>query len=55
LAFKVVALYQLGGTEEAKATLYRLWDLCKEEQFAEDKKTQAFLAEAEKLLSGEKQ
>jgi len=30
-----------------------MWDLCKGEQFAEDKEAQAFLAEAEKLFSGE--
>jgi len=29
-------------------------DLCKDEQFAEDKTAQSFLSEAEKLIVGEK-
>lgn len=41
-----------GRTEFA---LQRLRDLRKEEQFAEDKQAQAFLTEAERLLSGDKQ
>jgi hypothetical protein len=50
-----VALHQLAGEADAKAEIDELWDLCKEEQFAKDKKAQGFLAEAEKLILGEKQ
>ena len=50
-----MALHQLNRTEEAQATLNRLRDLCKEEQFAEEKKARAFLAEAERLLAYEEQ
>ncbi len=55
LAFIAMALHQLNRTEEAQATLNRLRDLCKEDQFAEEKKARAFLAEAERLLAYEEQ
>jgi len=47
-------LHKLGRTEEAKATLDRLRNLLKDERFAQDEKAKAFLAEAEKLIEGEK-
>jgi len=50
-AFIAMALHGLDRQEEAKAALERLRDLCKEEQFAEDKQAQGFLTEAEKLLA----
>ena len=54
-AFIAMALHQLGRDEDAQAALDRLRGLCKDEQFAEDKKAQAFLTEAEELLSSKKQ
>ena len=50
--FIVVALYQLARKADAKAAIDDLRDLCKDEQFAEDKEAQAFLEEAEKLIVG---
>jgi WD40 repeat protein/serine/threonine protein kinase/Tfp pilus assembly protein PilF len=55
VAFIAMSLHKLGRTEEAKAALERLRDLCKEERFAEDQEAQAFLTEAEQLITGEKQ
>lgn len=52
VAFIAMSLHQLGREPEAGAALNRLRDLCKQEQFAEDEQAQAFLSEAEKLLSG---
>jgi hypothetical protein len=54
-AFIAMALHQLGRDEDAQAALDRLRGLCKDEQFAEDKEAQAFLTEAEELLSSKKQ
>jgi len=54
-AFTAMALHQLGRKPEAKAAIERLRDLCKDEQFAEDKKAQAFLAEAETILGWREQ
>jgi len=54
-AFIAMALHQLGRDEDAQAALDRLRDLRKEERIAENKQAQAFLDEAEKLLSGEEQ
>jgi len=50
-----MTLHRIGRTKEAKTALERLRELCKDEQFAEDMEIQNFLAEAEKLLAGEKQ
>jgi len=56
---KAMASHKLGQYEHAEVALQQLRDLRKDEQFAElvslDEETQAFLAEAEKLLTGEKQ
>lgn len=46
-AFTAMALHQLGQQEEAKASLEKLRDLCK------DKPAQPFLSEAERLIAGE--
>jgi hypothetical protein len=54
-AFIAMALHQVGRTDEAQAALDRLQDLCKDEQFAEDEEAQAFLEEAEKILSSRKE
>jgi WD40 repeat protein len=54
LAFTAMALHKLGRTEEAKAALERLRTLLKDERFAQDEQAKAFLAEAEKLIEGEK-
>ena len=55
VAFLAMSLHQLGRPDEAKAALERLRALCKEERFAEDQEAQGFLAEAEQLITGEKQ
>jgi len=55
LAFKVMTLYKINRLEVAKSALEQLRELCKDERFAEDIKVQDLLAEAEKLLAGEKQ
>jgi len=55
LAFIAMALQKLNRVEEAKLALERLRELCKEEGFAEDEEAKPFLAEAEKLIQGEKQ
>jgi len=55
LAFLAMTLHRIGRVEEAKAALEQLRELCKDEQFAEDREVQDLLAEAEKLLSGEEQ
>ena len=55
LAFVAMSLHKLGRADEAKAALKRLRALCKEERFAEDQEAQAFLTEAEQLITGEKQ
>ena len=55
LAFMAMALHQLGRTEEAKAALERLRSLLKkDERLAQVEWVKAFLAEAEKLIEGEK-
>jgi WD40 repeat protein len=54
LAFKVMTLHKIGRVEEAKAAIEQLRELCKDEQFAEDIEVQGLLAEAEKLIAGEK-
>jgi hypothetical protein len=55
LAFIAMSLHKLGRADEAKAALEQLRSLCKEERFAEDQEAQAFLTEAEQLITGEKQ
>jgi hypothetical protein len=50
-----MTLHKIARVEEAKAALEQLRELCKDEQFAEDEEAKAFLAEAEKLIEGEKQ
>ncbi len=52
---KAMAAHKLGQDEHTEVALQRLRDLRKEEPIAEIKEAQAFLTEAEKLLSGEKQ
>jgi len=47
VAFTAMALHQLGQQEEAKASLEKLRDLCK------DKPAQPFLSETERLIAGE--
>ena len=54
LAFTAMALHKLGRSEEAKVTLDRLRTLLKDERFAQDEEAKALLAEAEKLIEGEK-
>jgi tetratricopeptide (TPR) repeat protein len=54
LAFKAMTLHKIGRVEEAKATLERLQELCNDEQYAEGTEVQSLLAEAEKLITGEK-
>ena len=54
VAFTAMTLHKIGQTEEAKAALEQLRELCKDEQFAEDVEVQGLLAEAEKLIAGEK-
>jgi len=49
-----MTLYKISRMEEAKAALGQLRELCKNEQFAEDMEVQGLLAEAEKLIAGEK-
>ena len=48
-------LLRFGGTDEAKATLDKLRELCKQEQLTLDMDIQGPLSEAEKLIAGEKQ
>jgi len=55
VAFIAMTLQKLGRAEEAKAALERLRALLKDEQFAKNKVAQGFLAEAEKLITGEEQ
>jgi hypothetical protein len=55
IAYIAMAFHRLGRAEETKVTLDRLRDLLKDERFAEDEKAKACLAEAEELISGEKQ
>jgi tetratricopeptide (TPR) repeat protein len=55
VAFTVMTLHRMGHVNEAKSKLEQLKELCKDEQFAEDMDVQALLAEAEKLVTGEKQ
>jgi serine/threonine protein kinase/tetratricopeptide (TPR) repeat protein len=55
IAYIAMALHRLGQHEEAKVTLDRLRNLLKDERFAEDEEAKTCLAEAEKLISGEKQ
>jgi serine/threonine protein kinase len=54
IAYIAMALHKLGRTEESKVALDRLHTLLKDEQFAKDEQAKAFLAEAEKLIEGEK-
>ena len=48
-------LYRIGWIDKAKAAFGQLRELCKDRPFAEDMEVQGLLAEAEKLLAGEKQ
>jgi hypothetical protein len=50
LAFKAMALHQLGRNEEAQAALVQLRVLCMLKHFSKDKRAQAFLAETKELL-----
>ena len=52
---KAMASHKLGQYEHAEVALGRLRDLRKDERFAWKKITQAFLEEAEKLLSSRKE
>jgi tetratricopeptide (TPR) repeat protein len=52
LAFKAMALHKIGRTDEAKAALDQLRELCKTEQYAECREGQALLAEADGLIEG---
>ena len=54
MGFKAMALHQLGRVDEAKSTLEELRALLKDEQFAKYERPKALLAEAEKLIAGEK-
>jgi len=57
VAFKAMTLHRIGRVDAAKAALGQLRELTKDEQFAEvgeDMEVQALLAEAEKLIAGEK-
>jgi WD40 repeat protein len=54
MAFTAMTLHRIGRLEEAKAALEKLRELSKDEQFAEDMEVQGLLAEAEKLITGEK-
>jgi tetratricopeptide (TPR) repeat protein len=55
VAFKSMALHKIGRIEEAKHAIEQLRELYRDEQFAEDVEVQDLLAEAEKLITGEKQ
>jgi len=55
MAFVAMSLHKLDRKDEAKVALEQLRALCKEERFAEDQEAQAFLTEAEQLITGEKQ
>jgi len=50
---RAMAAHKLGQDEHTEAALQRVRDLRKEERLAAEKQAQAFLAEAEKVLSGE--
>ncbi len=52
-AFIAMSLHQLGRAEEAQGALGRLRGLFDGGQFANDKKAQGYLIEAEKLFAGE--
>lgn len=54
LAFKAMTLHKIGRVDEAKADLEKLRELCKDE-FNRDMDVQGLVAEAEKLIEGEKQ
>ena len=54
LVFKAITLHKIGRADEAKTALDQLRELCKERPFSEDTELQALLAEAEKLITGEK-
>jgi len=55
LVFKGMALHRVGRTEEAKAALEQLRELCKKEaHLAWDMEVQGLLAEAERLIAGER-
>ena len=54
VVFTAMTLHKLGRVEVAKAALKRLRELCKDEQFTADLEVQGLLAEAEKLIAGEK-
>jgi len=52
---RAMVSHKLGQYEHTEVALQQLRDLRKDERFAKDEETQAFLAEAEKLLAGEEQ
>jgi len=50
-----MTLHEIGRLEEAKAALEQLRELCQDEEYlAWDMDVQGLLAEAEKLIGGEK-
>jgi WD40 repeat protein/serine/threonine protein kinase len=55
ISFKAMTLHKIGHLEESKSVLEQLRELCKQEEgLAWDMEVQALLAEAEKLIEGEK-
>ena len=51
-----MTLYKIGRAEEAKVALEQLREVCKDEEYlAWDMEVQGLLAEAEKLIAGEKE
>jgi len=54
LAFKAMTLHRIGRVEEAKAALEQLRQVCKQEDLIWNMDVQGLLAEAEKLIAGEK-
>jgi WD40 repeat protein/serine/threonine protein kinase len=53
IAFTAMTVHQIGRSDEAKAALKQLRELCKDWPFDEDMEFQALLAEAEQLITGE--
>jgi WD40 repeat protein/serine/threonine protein kinase len=54
-ALMAMTLYRIGQLDEAKATLQKLRELCKDDQFLYDIQVLDLLTEAEKLITGEEQ
>ena len=53
-AFTAMILHRIGRTDEAKAALDQLRELCNDRPFVENRGVQALLAEAERLIEGKK-